>query len=456
MFPLVVAGLAAAGLLALMLLIAIARCIAHDQLRRDNLRKSYAFDDTSSTKPRHSSGGDRFTSAPAGLGAARRSIRRALTKKKALGSFARRTQDGSVLVEVGDEVLAVPAHLADGYRERVLRERSELSAVQEEKSGLFGSVKPKYLTDGGPDGGDEEQARAAYDHMLDGAGGIKRTLSQRLAERLRALTAPADADKAVVERSAYSFGSQHQQTGAARQSDLAARAPVVTTGTPGWAIQQRQSSAPPPPRAPTTAPTQPAYGTARVLERTLHPPQPATLGVKSQTRKPAPKMLELSLLAEKLADLEKQSQISSSSSRSKLPAEARLTRPPSSGSASAHGTFGGSASSHSNRHSQCSELSVPGAFPERTRSLPRNKSVKPLILNAEVGNYRHRPAAARAKTQVGPTRQTLERKPTSVPLASPTRFTHEKAPRAVVHPERPQPAASLRRLPVPPPFNLHK
>ncbi len=39
--------------------------------------------------------------------------------------------------------------------------------------GLFGNVKPKYLTDGGPDGfgGDEEMANAAYERMLDGRKG---------------------------------------------------------------------------------------------------------------------------------------------------------------------------------------------------------------------------------------------------------------------------------------------
>lgn len=89
-----------------------------------------------------------------------------MTKKK-LGSFARRTQDGSVLIEVGDEVFAVPPHLADSYRERILREkrsRSDLSSNSGDE--LFGSVRPKFLTDGGPDGGDEEQARAAYDSKI--------------------------------------------------------------------------------------------------------------------------------------------------------------------------------------------------------------------------------------------------------------------------------------------------
>ncbi|TKY85255.1 hypothetical protein EX895_006335 [Sporisorium graminicola] len=463
MFPLVVAGLAAAGLLALMLLIAIARCIAHDQLRRDNLRKSYAFDDGA---PAKRGSGDRFTSGPPGMAAAR-SLRRAMTKKKQLGSFARRTQDGSVLIEVGDEVFAVPAHLADSYREKILREKrsaSDLTAVSE--GGLFGNVKPKYLNDGGPDGGDEEQARAAYDNMLEGGAGVRRSLSQRLGDRLRSLTTATPAPLAAVqerpmaERNAFSFHSQHQQNGAIRQSNLAARAPVVTTGGAGWAIQQRQASltAPPPlaqPKPSTRRETteQTTHGTARVYERTSAPPRrpPLQAPAKTQPRKAAPK-LELSLLAEKLADLEKQSHASSSpsSARSKLPVEARLTRLPSSGA----GTFGGSHTSVSD----ASELSVPGAFPQRTKSLHRTKSVKPLLLTptADVGSYRHRPAAARAKTQLQP-RSALERKHSSVALASPTRFTGDNtAPRVVVHPERPQPAATLRPLPVPPPFTLPK
>ncbi|CDS00817.1 hypothetical protein, partial [Sporisorium scitamineum] len=75
------------------------------------------------------------------------------------------------------------------------------------------------------------------------------------------------------------------------------------------------------------------------------------------------------------------------------------------------------------------------------------------------GNYRHRPAATatatatRCKTHG----HKLDRKPTSfVALASPTRFAHEKQARVVVHPQRLQPAATLRPLPVPPPFTLPK
>lgn len=358
---------------------------------------------------------------------AARSLRRALTKKK-LGSFARRTQDGSVLIEVGDEVFSVPPHLADSYRERILREKKRGSDISD---GPFGKVKPRHLTDGGPDG-DEEKARAAYDEMLEGGDGtgVRRSLSQRLTDRLRSLTTAAP--PVVPGRvEAYSFNSRNQETGAMRQSNLA-KGGVITHGGAGWEIQQRvaSSSAPPPPPV--------ALGTAKVTDRT-----------KALQRKPAPK-LELSLLTEKLQDLEKQSSSSSSSSSGK-------------------GTFGGS---------DHSSTQPPGAFPvpERTKSLhhSRARSVKPLILNMEepqrtanvgVGGYRHKqPSASRSKTQREHKKAGgLNRKSTvigsSVGLASPTRFAHERAARAVVHPEKPPQAAfmgTVRPLPVPPPFTLPK
>ena len=431
MFPLVVAGLAAAGLLALMLLIAIARCIAHNQLRRDNLAKSYSFDDPASATTAASKS-DKFTTAPP-----RRSIRRALTKKKQLGSFARRTQDGSVLIEVGDEVFAVPPHLADNYRQRILREKRSRSEMSIKQGGMWGNVEPKWLTDGGPDG-DEEQARARYDDMLAG-NGVGRSLSQRLGDKLRSLTsAPLPKMQETLETSAYSFGSQGQQSGAMRQVDLAKGG--VVAGGPGWQIQQRQSSAQhtaqrlsSAPPASRPHPKQHTYGTATITDR-------STVSVGKPTRKPAPK-LELSLLTEKLADLEKQSSAASSTtSCHKLPSEARLTT----ASSSSCGTFGDS--SHSQR-------SLPGTFPQRTKSLHRSKSVKPLLLDANVGAYRHRSPTSthRAKTLHPHAPLKSQRTQSSVALASPTRFTHDTA--VVAHPQTPQPAATLRPLPVPPPFN---
>ncbi|GAC98971.1 hypothetical protein PHSY_006568 [Pseudozyma hubeiensis SY62] len=420
-FPLVVTGLAAAGLVALMMLIAIARCLAHDQLRRDNLKKSYGFDDSS---PK-----DRFTSAPIG---AARSIRRALTKKKQLGSFARRTQDGSVLIEVGDEVFAVPPHLADSYRERILREKRSRSDLSSESNG-FG-VKAKYLSDGGPDG-DEEQARMKYDAMLDGeGGGVRRSLSQRLGDRLRSLT--GGAAEPVEEKAAFSFALQNQPRGAMRQSDLTARQGALTQGAPGWSISQRQSS------AGYTAPKQPKeeFGTAKIMPRSSPPrppaltpaatapshPLPAPTTQRTKARKPPPK-LELSLLTSKLAELER------------LPASSSLTH---SSRASANGTFGAPTLSTT---SSSDHTSIPGAFPERTKSLYRSNT-KP---SDTVGTYRHRPSSAvRSKTH---------HNRDSTALGSPTRFTHETH-RIPVNPEKPQPAktSDKRPLPIPPPFSLPK
>ncbi|ETS61262.1 hypothetical protein PaG_05227 [Moesziomyces aphidis] len=398
-FPLVVAGMAAAGLLALMLLIAIARAVAHDQLRRDKLKQSYGFDEYSD-KPGKT--GDKFTSNP-GVGAAR-SLRRAMTRKK-LGSFARRTADGSVLIEVGDEVFAVPPHLADSYRDRILREKRSRSDLSQE--GLFGNVQPRHLNDGGPDA-DDSTARAAYDTMLQGEQRPSRSLSQRLTDRFKSITT------SPKPMGAYSFDAREK--GAVRQVDLAR--PTLTKGGAEWVVE-RTSARPPPPRDTS----------------------------KPVTRKAPPK-LELSTLTAKLQDLEKQSNVSSSSGHSRrLPAEASISRSAAS-SASANGTFGGSGSGSD------LEAGLPGAFPERSKSLARARSVKPLILSTErVGGYRHRhPDAHRSRTQVRPTKP-LERKST-VALASPTRFSHDKNPALVVHPEKPQ--AAFRPLPVPPPFTLPK
>ena len=489
LFPLVIAGIAAGGLLGIMLLIAIARAIAHDQLRRDNLKKSYAFDDPlnpSCSKKGGSS--DRFTSAAPGMSAAR-SLRRAITKKK-LGSFARRTQEGSVLIEVGDEVFAVPQHLADSYREKIVREGRLRSASKED---LFGGVKPKFLSDGGPDG-DPEVARLAYDSMLDGKkeGAPVRSLSQRLADRFRTLTTTAagagvgampvlaETKTPMVERNAYSFSTQNQTTGAIRQANLATSKPVLTQGSTEWSIQQRPGphpivSRPPETRAkPTTArtTTDPAqFGTGKITQRSS--------SIKAPQRKPPPK-LELTLLTEKLADLEKRtasshSSAASSSRGARLPKEASL-----SSADSANGTFGGSQTSADAGSPPTATL--PGAFPERTKSLHhttgRVRSIKPLILDANtpnsesarpVGGYRHRQAdsAHRSKTTLHSRtdergEHAVVRKSTvvgSVGLASPTRFTHETSGRVVVHPARPEAAAAgvgFRPLPVPPPFNLPK
>ncbi|GAK62749.1 uncharacterized protein PAN0_002c0951 [Moesziomyces antarcticus] len=417
-FPLVVAGIAAAGLLALMLLIAIARAVAHDQLRRDKLKQSYGFDEYSD-KPGKT--GDKFTSNPE-VGAAR-SLRRAMTRKK-LGSFARRTADGSVLIEVGDEVFAVPPHLADSYRDRILREKRSRSDLSQE--GLFGNVQPRHLNDGGPDA-DGSTARAAYDTMLGDKP--SRSLSQRLTDRFKAITT------SPKPMGAYSFDARDK--GAVRQVDLAR--PTLTKGGAEWSIQPQPQ--------PQLQP-QPEYGTARVVERTSARPPPPRDTSKPVTRKAPPK-LELSTLTAKLQDLEKQSNVSSSSGHSRrLPAEASLSRSAAS-SASANGTFGGSGSGSD------LEAGLPGAFPERSKSLARARSVKPLILSTteRVGGYRHRhPDAHRSRTQVRPNKP-LERKST-VALASPTRFSHDKNPALVVHPEKPQ--AAFRPLPVPPPFTLPK
>lgn len=66
-----------------------------------------------------------------------KSIRRAFTSKNKLAgsSFARRTQEGSVLLEVGDEVFAVPAQVAEEYNAAKRMSRSSSSSLSSGVSG---------------------------------------------------------------------------------------------------------------------------------------------------------------------------------------------------------------------------------------------------------------------------------------------------------------------------------
>ncbi|PWZ00881.1 hypothetical protein BCV70DRAFT_199248 [Testicularia cyperi] len=452
MFPLVVAGLAAAGILAMMLLISIARAIAHEQLRRDKLKRTYGFDDNA-----YGGKGDKFTTSGQGMSAAR-SLRRAMTKKKPLGSFARRQADGSVLIEVGDEVFSVPPHLADTYRERILREKrskSDLSASTY-SDGPFGKIRPQHLTDFD----DEAQAKLAYDDALNGEFSAnhapRRSLSQRLTDGLRALTGAVgsnDQDRSNdnnrnntnnndhSEKSAYSFDASHQPRGAMRQVDLASQMPVLTHGASDWSITRRGGGGgdeedqnvranlvrgpgrkiDPTPAGRVTVPTSFSPPSRPIVSSsTGTAPKGAS---SSSSRKPVPK-LELGLLTEKLQNLEKQSQGSS-----RLPAESSLSHSritlrdepvsgPSSSSSntssrSGHGTFGGSGSELSDS-SAGSSSTIPGSFPAdrkdnkmTTRHDPsRARSIKPLILNMPagsshpaVGTYRHRKPTATATAE---------------------------------------------------------
>lgn len=238
LFPLVIAGIAVGGIIALMIIIAIARAFAHDSMKREERRRAQGG---------YSDKGDRLTSAAPGMSAAR-SIRRAITKKK-LGSFARRQQDGSVLIDVGDEVFAVPAHLAESYRQEMIRERKALSlgsgsqgSEESIPDGPFGRVKPRHLKGGGPDV-EGWRAKLAYEQQANGAGSGKptRTLSQRLVDRLRSLTRKNmddedDLNEKGDAKEAFSFDTSRQSKGAMREGVLSSQVPILTHGSSDWAV----------------------------------------------------------------------------------------------------------------------------------------------------------------------------------------------------------------------------
>lgn len=238
LFPLFIAGVIAGGLLGFMVLIAIAKEIAHACMRRDDRRGI----SRSNTIPKIGANG-------AGGAGGKRSgtLRRAVTRT--LGSFARRNRQGSVLIDVGDEVLAVPPEVAEEYERerksvisgghssgsssgggltwdgrtasplRVALRNAELAAaakmqktITEEDEGNFEQKATR--TDGAetrrkPDVLDINQWRATLEGQQHGQhrplilgqkqlqqqqqqqqhanGGLARTLSQRLVDSLKAL-----------------------------------------------------------------------------------------------------------------------------------------------------------------------------------------------------------------------------------------------------------------------------
>ncbi|KAN0065081.1 hypothetical protein ACQY0O_001576 [Thecaphora frezii] len=330
LFPLVVVAISVAVILGLLLFIAIARALAHDRMRRKKIAPNMPDIPNAPDAYGLSKGlGDRLTSAAPGLSAAR-SIRRALTKKK-IGSFARRQQQGSVLIDVGDEVFAVPGHLAESYRREMIRERRQASSSgaskQSVSDGPFGKVRPRHLTDGGPDV-EGWRAKMAYDEQTGGNGNTDankphRTLSQRIADRLRALTRPtieeddedSDGPSIRVVRStppngkqggaaaaAYSFDSDNQAKGAMRQVDLATHLPVLTHGSSDWQIRPSAGAIASGDAAPRSTP----QGESKV------PRKAVAYGDKRRDKKSF--VPDASILSDKLSDLEKQANHSRSSS----------------------------------------------------------------------------------------------------------------------------------------------
>ncbi|EPQ29628.1 uncharacterized protein PFL1_02847 [Pseudozyma flocculosa PF-1] len=441
LFPLVVVGISAAVILALLLFIAIARAVAHDKMRRDAIvaSKRGPGDAYGSSKEK----GDRLTSAAPGMSAAR-SIRRAITRKK-LGSFARRTQDNSVLIDVGDEVFAVPAHLAESYRNEMIRERkmgsSSASGSKESiTDGPFGKIRPKHLTGGGPDV-EGWRARLNYDEQVNGSGGAtrsdgkpNRTLSQRIADRFKAMTQSFIEEEPELEQEhgdgrptarnaagAFSFDAANQPRGAMRQADLSSQVPVLTHGSSDWQIRPSNSDA-----MANVAAAQRQHKAGNVPRKPVSYPAADRKSI----------VPDASILSDKLSDLEKQVQSSSSHKRRRRPgpppasqlSHERITLsdgPSPSSSSNGHGggsgmgTYAGSdshlSSDSSNRHGHAASsgytpsdssaaVATAGHAPRRdeevNKSVEVNKveikraqramSIHPVAVSS--GTYRHRKA----------------------------------------------------------------
>jgi hypothetical protein len=102
----VIAGIAVGGLVALFVLMVLIRSCTHAAMRRAAVREAL-----------HGPKAEKLTSdAPLRNG---RSLRRALTRRLLEGSIKRREREGTVLLDVGQDVLAVPARVAQEYeRER--------------------------------------------------------------------------------------------------------------------------------------------------------------------------------------------------------------------------------------------------------------------------------------------------------------------------------------------------
>lgn len=216
-----------------------------------------------------------------------RSLRRALTGRKLNahgGSFARRNRENVVLIDVGDEVFAVPAEVASEYE----RERKNILAEHSTRSGLSsaGSGTSSRLTDrtsmlhealrkaqftvaagqgnmahGGPQGFDlnswrRDSAATLYSNTYanefrksgveeqQSQDGLARSLSKRIAGGFRML---AGSDGAGVDEQhnhgTNSFDAEKQTDDGFHivwqsQAASAPAVPALTRGSEGWAIRR--------------------------------------------------------------------------------------------------------------------------------------------------------------------------------------------------------------------------
>lgn len=211
LFPLIVAGIVAAGLFGCLVLISIARACSHWRMRS-----------TGELGGKLDENGN-LTGAGA-IKAGRRSLRRVITGRN-LGSFQRRTREGSVLIEVGDEVFAVPPHIAEEYHRR---QKEALNSGSASALGKAADTR----------GLDLQSWRLAS--AVVAADQPKRSLSTRLMDSLRALRGVNEDDE--DEKTCYSFDSEKQVKGQMRQSNPNAFLPVITKGNGSWDISTSDES----------------------------------------------------------------------------------------------------------------------------------------------------------------------------------------------------------------------
>lgn len=299
LFPLAIALTVAMGLGVLLVLVSIGKCVSHRKMAReirDGSRQHKSKDSSVLTSELANSGAHgRAVGRTRTLG---KSLRRALTRGKLGGnSFARRNREGTVLIDVGDEVLAVTPEVAREYE----RERKSALSSYRSSTGSSGSrltfpanqptpmrqalynaqlivaASQAEMTSGKPQAprgfdinswradsalpslSEDDEKTLNGDRMSNGSrdsfvkpagypghdeAPLSRSLSQRLADGLRALTAGTNTNEQLGEpytSRTFSFDSEKQVPGGFRQAQapLSATVPVLTRGGGGWAIQRQ-------------------------------------------------------------------------------------------------------------------------------------------------------------------------------------------------------------------------
>lgn len=279
LFPAAIAIGVAIGLGALLLLISIGKCYSHRQMAREEREgtRKYKSKDSSILTADYGMIDRKRT-----LG---KSLKRAFTRGKlGGGSFARRHREGTVLIDVGDEVLAVAPEVAREYE----RERKAVMSSYQSNSGSGGTDSRLTFPANQPtpsrqalynaqlivaankaeaSRGGKPQAPRGFDinswrndsalpglteddeKTLNGdAAPLRRGLSKRLADGFRALTGGrGDEDEELGEpktSQSFSFESEKQFPRDLRQAQapLSATVPVMTRGSGGWAIQRNEGN----------------------------------------------------------------------------------------------------------------------------------------------------------------------------------------------------------------------